>query len=212
MRASIRAARASVSAAEKSNRGNRDIFLATERPWVAVEYTAGGPLTYDANGLRITVRFRVRNTGKSPARGVWIDPVLAAPAIGIDTFNPRALHHARLADLKTRTLVPFGYTLFPGERISQDYTMSIDAKEVKRITQLVPFLYLMVYGAVSYGFVYDETTHLTSFAFDVKRDPSRNPAALAAKRAADAIFVNDGDIPADALQLMRSFMGEERAD
>jgi hypothetical protein len=50
-------------------------LIADQRPWVSFDIsrlTLLSGIDYDVNGARFTIRFVIKNTGKTPATGVWI--------------------------------------------------------------------------------------------------------------------------------------------
>src|SRR5207244_9521497 len=48
-----------------------------QRPWVSVDMSIASPLTYDHNGdARITLRFILKNVGRSPATDVSVDTMI----------------------------------------------------------------------------------------------------------------------------------------
>jgi hypothetical protein len=214
MQKSIAATTAIAKAASDANQLNRANFVATQRPWLtAANIAVGGPLFYDVNGGNFTLQFEVKNVGHSPAIHVWIEIRVVAPAIGGDTnFDPRVLQHTLLDEMKTRPLLPFGVTIFPGDTITQNMQVSIPTEELKRITQKVEFIHPTIIGAIEYGFVFEEGRHRTSFFVEVRRSDRPRPESDAKKRYPGAIFPDEGDIPAADLRLIRSILGGEYAD
>jgi len=213
MKESIAAAKDAAKAASDANQLNRDNFLATERPWVTADIGVGGPLYYNVNGANITLRFQLKNIGHSPATHVWINLQVIAPAIGIDhDYDPRKTQHKIITQTKTRPLDPFGFTLFPGDTITQDWTVNISVEELKRITQKADFIMPVIVGTIDYGFVFEDGHHQTGFIIEVKRSNVPRPEATAKNRSPEAIFPDEGDIPASELRFYRSFLGGEYAD
>ena len=212
MKESIAAAKDAVKAASDANRLNRDNFLATERPWIAADIEVGGPLRYDVNGANITLRFQLKNVGHSPATHLWIRPQGLALPFGIDNFDPRAIQQKIYTEMKTRPLSPWGITLFPGDTIVENMTMSIGAEELKRSTQIVDFIEPTIVGTIDYSFVFEDGHHQTGFVVELRRSDTPRPESTAKKRSPAAIFPDEGDIPATELRLYRSFLGNEYAD
>lgn len=107
-------------AAVSANELNRQIFLATERPWVSIEIT--GPFTAKlrrrgADSVDFTVR--LKNVGKSPAQDVRIYTMLfpLSEPVTVQTVN-LALRHP----FQTGEIIPFGVTLFPGDEHEEKRT------------------------------------------------------------------------------------------
>ena len=213
MKESIAAAKDAVKVASDANHLNRENFLATERPWVTADIGVGGPLYYNINGANITLLFRLKNVGKSPATHVWINLRTLAPAIGVDApYDPREAQQKLYEETKARPLSSFGYTLFPGDVITQAMTVSIGKDELKRITVKADFIHPTIIGTIDYGFTFEAGHHQTGFMVEVRRSDAPRAESTAKNRSPSAIFVDEGDIPAEDLRVMRSFLGGEFAD
>jgi hypothetical protein len=214
MKESINAAKDAEKAASDANRLNRDNFLATARPWITTDIEVGGPLIYNVNGINITLQFHLKNVGHSPATHISIIPQLIAPAIGIQNFDPLAAQHKIYTRTKTAPLDKRGFTLFPGDTITQNITVILNAEELKRITEKVNFIKPFIVGTIDYSFVFENGHHQTGFILEVARNNAPRPESMAKNRDASTIFLDEGDIPASELRLYRTsfFWGGEQAD
>lgn len=104
------------NAAIEANNLLRITHVAEIRPWLTLDVNPS-KLFYNVNGLNLTVIFTVSNIGHSPARNVWIDGALRAPAIGIDSqFNGNDIQVRRL--LLRQKVDPIIFPL--GRSCSQD--------------------------------------------------------------------------------------------
>jgi hypothetical protein len=78
------AAKDGALAATEANKLNRDHFATDQRPWLSVsnklEFTS--PVKFEEGGAFTTVKFSVRNSGKSPALNVGIDAVFVLQKMG----------------------------------------------------------------------------------------------------------------------------------
>lgn len=193
---SAKAAEAAASTAKKS-------LIAAQRPWIIVDPSIGGPLTYSVNGLSVTLRLTLKNVGRSPAKNVWVDGKLLAPAIGIDqAFNPGNALNELVENLKNRPAVPWGHMIFPNTSISYEHTWSVSKEELERITAEVKFLHLTVIAAATYYTVFDDVSHQTGFAVGIRRKDKPRPKSDKKNRSRTAIFIDDGDMTEEDLQLI----------
>jgi hypothetical protein len=215
VRQTLDANRSAVVQASAANKISRDTLIASERPWVAVQYKPVSDLVFDQNGMHFTVEFHVRNTGKSPARYVWVTPEMLVPVLGVDPpYDARALQRRVFEGMKAQTGTTFGFALFPDERIAQHHLITLAAPQLDRIRQSNGIVRPFVYGAVAYRTTFDTTAvHLTSFSFDVVRgDEGFRKRPDGQEWKADTIFIDEGNVPAEKLAFQRSFLGEEYAD
>jgi hypothetical protein len=210
---SAKAAQDSASAAIAANKLSRDNFIATQRPWITIEVKPGGPLVYNVNGANITLRFYLKNIGHSPAKHVSLNPQVLAPAIGIDkVFDERGVQRQMIEERKNSPFDPHGYLIFPDQTVIQDFTVTISADELKRITQKVDFIFPYIIGSVDYGFVFEDGHHQTGFISHVRRSDQPHRVSVAKKRSPDAIFPDEGDIPTADLRLYHAPFGGGYAD
>ena len=208
-RAASEAARAATAASD-ANQINRELFVATERPWVKVDVSIGGPLVYDVNGLSVTHLFQVTNVGRSPAVNVWVDPRIHM--FTGETMNPIESQRQHLSEIRERGVMQWGFMLFPGDANRQLYTMTVPQEALSKARNQFNFAVLSVSGFVTYGFVVDRMPRVTSFFVRVERREKPRPPTDKQKRGTTAIFFDDGDMPADDLRLTVSGIEGEYAD
>jgi hypothetical protein len=190
-------------------------LVAANRPWVKVDIQVGGPIFYNENGANFTLRFVMKNIGHSPATNVWPSSRVIFPVISETTprnFDPRGEMQKDIAHLKTRPPSPFGFALFPDDIIIQDITMTMSRDDIKRATELIEAIYPTVIGAVDYRMGFDEKSHQTGFIVQIKRNNAPRPATTAKNRAPEAIWLDEGDVPAEDVRLFRSFIDGGFAD
>jgi len=202
---STKAAKDSADAAQKA-------LIAANRPWITAD-ALGERIYYDVNGVNFSIKYIVKNTGKSPATHIRINPQPIAPAIGIETsFDVRAQFANLIASEKRQTKNPFGFALFPDETVSQIVKVNIPQEELKRITQKVDFIAPTIVVSISYRMGFDSEVHQTGFIFDVKRSDQPRPASIEKNRAPSGIFPDEGDIPGQEIRLVRSILDGGYAD
>jgi hypothetical protein len=203
---------AQAKAAVDSNELLRATHIAEIRPWLTLEVKPS-KLYYNVNGLNLTVICRVRNIGHSPAKNVWIDTRLHAPAIGIEfSFNPLVIQTSAVAAVKARPDAPFGSLLFPDQTLRLQISMSIGRGEIERLTKEVQFLSLHMMAVVDYGFVVDASRHQTACLYDIQRTDRPRPESAEKNRAPNAVFIDEGDIAAEDLVIRPSIIAPAYAD
>ena len=206
MKRSLAISEQAANAAEHANKLSRDTYIANHRPWVSVIPEIGGPLYYNENGLNITIRFHLKNTGNSPALNVFPYMELRAPAMGIDkAFNPESILKDLIDSNKKNISLNFGLTLFPGELVTQDMSASISKEELTRITTNIKYILPNIFVVVNYRFAFsDSESHQTAFILDMQQLKYSNekPPRLIPL----SIFVEDGDIPPEKLLLEKTLI------
>jgi hypothetical protein len=86
---------------------------AERRPWLSVDSTIKGPLTFDPTPL-LWMKYKVTNVGHSPAMDVWINSTLFPMKPNGDAVKEMHQRCATMRQKQTR------YTLFPGEHLDKD--------------------------------------------------------------------------------------------
>lgn len=164
--AALAISKRAADAASEANKLSRDIFLASERPWVKANIRLAGDLLFDKSGdVAIPLTFELENVGKSPAKSVWIE--LEAFILGIDENRPqeRLINFAAVARNKKQGHI--GHTLFPHDPIPQGIVTSIPKASVDKARAQGGWMSPMIIGCVNYQFVFEGGVHQTGFILDV---------------------------------------------
>ncbi|RXH15230.1 hypothetical protein [Bradyrhizobium guangzhouense] len=207
--------RHNVASAAAQSRDMERSMVAANRPWVKVDISVGGPIVYNANGANVTLRYVMRNIGRSPATNVMANPRLIAPIFNKDysgNFDPRVELQKFIAELRNRPNMPFGFSLFPDETIVQDITVSMSNDEIKRATNLIATISPTIIGSVSYRMGFDDVIHQTGFIIEVRRDNAPRTFTSERNYYPGAIWVEEGDVPAEEVRLIRTFIDGGYAD
>jgi hypothetical protein len=205
-RQSVEAAKQSAEIAEKS-------LVAANRPWIKVDIQIGGAIAYNVNGANFKIRYILKNIGNSPATNVWTHPTVTLMHPNrSEPFSPRDEMRKLIANLKDRPPAPFGFALFPGDTAVQDITVSVSNEEIKRATTLIEAIYPTILGAVEYRSGFDDKPHETGFIFEIRRNDVPRPSTTAKNRSPAAIWVDEGDVPAGEIILVRSILDGGYAD
>jgi hypothetical protein len=194
------AARSTANAAKKSADIAEKTMVSTHRPWVSVSLHIGSGFTFNEQGGNITIVFRMKNIGNSPAVGTHIN---AEAIIG---FGPND------AIVKQKTMIAaarkysgpiassFGQMLFPGDEITEAITFQMSREYIKKSEtkagkNIIPY----IVGCVVYGFSFDESVHKTGFIGQVLQiDPLYPNSRLVINPMA-------GDVPINLLTLTHAF-------
>ena len=107
---------------------------------------------------------------------------------------------------------PFGFALFPDDTVTQGIKTSLSAEELKRVTQQMPSVVPYIIGAIEYRSAFSATPHHTGFIIEVRRSDRPRAESVAKNRWPQAIFIDEGNVPADDVRLFRSFIEGGYAD
>lgn len=198
-KASIAVAQEAAMAAKAGNLLNRDSFVAEQRPWVSfgpINLISG--ISYDANGATLTIRFVVKNTGRTPAAGMWINALISGTMMG----NPTERAANFIAENKARQRVSWGHMLFPDDTFVQDITMTINADEIDVINNSeVKFLRPQILACIIYYFTFDPGIHLTCIDLEIYKKPG------------NIVIQSDGNpVPIEDLVLRHAVLATGYAD
>lgn len=176
MKHSITQARATAIAAKKSADVAEKTLVATQRPWIGFKsFWIAEPLTFDVNGARISVTYELENTGNSPAESININVLtFNMPS---DLSQPGATQAKQIEEIKNRPPHPLlrtGYVLFPGQTIQQTITAYVTKDEIEKAAQTpLKFFFPFIIATVEYKFTFDDTKHVTSWIFELRKLPNR---------------------------------------
>jgi hypothetical protein len=148
------------------------------------------------NEGRVAFRFHVKNIGRTPAMGVWIES-----KVHIDfEIQPQHAYAALAARTRQRPLT-LGYTIFPDEDMIQDVSLSISTDDLntyfrkrgkdgwKEEIAVLPILI----GCVDYGLVVEGERRQTGFIYRIDRNPAMSEVI--------AIGPAFGSVPLNQLRL-----------
>ena len=182
---------------------------AAQRPWMKYDkvYVAN-PLTYDVNGMSISLGYLLKNTGNSPAQNVFPHTFVSTnPADALDPKEQR-----RQCEIyRNRPPAPneMGFTYFPGdEPIEQKVTTYISKGEIAAVLNCEPptlrFIFPVILGCINYRFPFGpKDGHQTGIMLSlnrVAREPP-NPGV--------SVGINPdlGILQPDDLRLTLSYIG-----
>ena len=185
-----------------------ETLRAAQRPWIKYsDIQIASPLTYNENGMNITLRFFLKNTGTSPAQNVF-------PHVFI-TSNMRNLldpgeqrRKCEAVRQRPARAIEAGFTYFPGDDpIAQDIGVSIPKEEIENAIALwrtdLPFVFPVIMGCINDRFPFGAgESHQTGFIFRLSHivGGPPNPALV-------GIDTSLGDIPQSDLRLTINYIG-----
>jgi hypothetical protein len=139
-------------------------FELSHRPWVAVDLAVTDTLAFDSDGLKMPLRFTLRNTGNSPALRTFIDAVIDA---NWDEARVDANWIWFCSKPNSGLGKIIGVSLFPGSTIIRDETFIVTRKMIEE--NLDPtegrFLKLTIMGKVGYEFSFAERECQSPFIY-----------------------------------------------
>lgn len=158
-------------AGERQIKLTHDIFVASNRPWVAVTNIDVGDIVIAHGGVSTRFILCVVNKGSMPA--VRCSSYEKLIAIG-DTANIRDIeNHITVESIKQYRSI--GFSLFPEQKNEFRISISILTEEMEEAVSSSKYgliNHLMLIGNVIYEFPYDKEIHLTPFAFNITRKGS----------------------------------------
>lgn len=148
----------------------------TQRPWVKVQATISGPLTFDSNGVSVSLLVAISNIGRTPAMGLWVYPKLILGQPKADPVRDRASLCEDAASLSSI----IGYTLYPNDKpFEQGWTFSASKTEIAEALKNIPFLVPIALVCVGYHPYFNEKTpYFTGVTYTIEQPRPDNPRLL----------------------------------
>jgi hypothetical protein len=144
--------------------------VASTRPWVKLGSIEIASLEILKAQARVSVKFNYLNIGRSPATHVWVSPrlLVSTQEIGKISNTP-----VSCANAKERADGITGATLFQGEIGASwvQFGRSLDNMP-PWLTATSGYTEFMVAGCIIYTFDGSSDVHLTSFLFNLNRNPN----------------------------------------
>jgi hypothetical protein len=159
--------RKSADAAESAARTAQDTLIASERPWITVQADIVGPLTFDANGAHLPIRYRLKNIGHSPAVNVWGDQILYMP---IDPQRDTNSERSRLCSETEKRSLTMGQAIFPTQDLVGTIVTSAGNEDIRNSTRFIRFLNPAIIVCVAYRSTLDANSwHHTGMIYELFR-------------------------------------------
>lgn len=188
MKEAIEAARTSAIAADVSNKITREIYVATERPWLSLGATLSSDLTWCDYDARLSVDFEIVNIGKSPATNIYMIAEIHVRPIGATNLDLWEDLILRVNEHKYE-----GEIIFPRGNLKSTWNFDITEKSIARVLVKEGMdnigIHPWILACVSYQFTEEsERTHYTAIRLSLVRRsgdhatsimPDRKPVARA---------------------------------
>lgn len=199
------AANVSAKAASESNKLNRELFEASQRPWIKADVTIAAPITFETDGMHLALKFDLRNTGHTPAMYAWPEWRIYSSRL----LSPSALIKKQ-SELCSELIRPNGQntpglTIFPGEEKSITIITTLPQSDIAadmapfqdvKIAREHPAISPVVLGCVDYQLPSRQEHHQTGFAFEIW-DTGTSEMAL----SGPLVLVSKEPIPINRLHL-----------
>jgi hypothetical protein len=197
----------SAKAAEETAKTSAEQLDVADRPWVSIDMNVIGPLTFDANGANLKTLMTLRNSGHSPAAGLWIlGELLSMAATDLTVERDRLCEEAKA---QATTNPRMATTLFPTSDYNREWIFTSGKESLENAIKenhgiIIPALIV----CVAYRPAFTMSVHKTARIYWVMdaNDPRNPQNALA--------VITDGStpIPAGRLRLMVVDLGGIYAD
>ena len=128
-RDAIVAAQTGANAAEEANKINREILIATNRPWITVTLAMrqGKPLMFTVDKIIAYIEVTVKNIGRSPATGVGFIVELYPDSVAAN----RRINNINLIDV-VGAVTGLGRMLVPDDEFSATREVDTSLEDFKR--------------------------------------------------------------------------------
>lgn len=152
----------------------RDDFAASHRPWISFSVQPLDPgITVDADGIFLSVRFKMINHGSSPAIGASANAMLYF-------YDPDISEATKQRDICAQLTLPinatdaWGTCVMPETPEFLDMRFGIPRAEYDAVVAAGHALSLVLSGCIDYGFPFgDGSNHQSGFVFYIgKKNPN----------------------------------------
>jgi hypothetical protein len=192
-----------IASYESISKSAADLLVDTQRAWVSADMVPDG-LSYDTNGVRISLKYVLKNTGHSPGQKV---------SMNVKVFPNLVFPRNEQEIVCTEEYGAPGSDVFPGDNILSGIVSYIDkdtfneyGQHLKSSGSTIVILVPFVFTCLKYKIRGDKNYHITPRTFTlVMSHPKQG-------RGCCAILVDDGDIPAKDLQLLGFPIGDSAAN
>lgn len=181
-------------------------FEITDRPWLKVDITVNGPLTFNARIMQLSFRFIAKNVGRSVAVNVTVNAKIIIPDFGPESTPFEQIiaeQHMVCKNVESRLV---SEAVFPGDDyyFTRSFVMPMPEVEMRRIPES-SCIYVYLVGCVDYQVAGHEVHHQTGFAYEVYSTRTEKPDVIVA-----ALEIGE-DVPLERLGLVKMFMGGDYA-
>lgn len=105
--------------AEQSLATSKEAAVAMDRAWISVEASLAGPIVFANDEISVSIRFVMKNIGRSPAIGATRNFKLTAALVEEDSKIEQRLRWRRIHSIR------IGFVLLPGAEIDEIYRLDM---------------------------------------------------------------------------------------
>lgn len=184
-------------------------FEITDRPWLSFKAEPAGALTFNDQGMRVSMKLTTRNVGHSVAVNTTINAKIVIPRtdIPVTPWDQVLAEQAEFCQaVKSNKSKVLSYALFPDDVYPQevDFPMSSEQVEKGRFIDNRTVSGIYVVGCVDYQFAGHDRHHQTQFAWQLFGIEPQSDYAVSLEIGRD--------VPRDRLKMVKMFMGGDYAD
>jgi flagellar basal body-associated protein FliL len=185
------------NAAQDSANVARQTLVIANRPWITVSQPiAVSPLTWDEKGARLTINWKIKNVGKSPAFDVSGEAegfITNSKRFGIGTELEKFCKHLREKQIIRAAAGQHQEVLFPDEEISQGFGLLFPREQIEPTMKIgdKQMIAPVILVCIDYRSPVTDARHATGLAFLILKpgpDPNISMALIADETLAPAQF------------------------
>lgn len=193
----IEAAQRQARAVEDGAAAARKSVELTDRPWVSVNITLNGPLTFNDQGASVRFMIIAKNVGRSVAVNVTINAEVVIPRMGGDIWAAVIAEQMRVCqNIRSEFM---SYAVFPEEVYPCDITFGISPEQLEQGRyDESNVISLYVVGCVDYQVSGHEAHHQTRFVYEIHRTVDKSDRLF-------AVILGE-DVPLERLILQKMFV------
>jgi hypothetical protein len=199
-RATQQAANAARSTADETA---RQLEL-SQRPWISIDTSIASPLTFTPGGTaQVTLKFAVRNSGSTPAKGLSVQPEMYIPSR--DNQDP-VMERSKLCEQNRTRAAGADGILFPKSEFTKFVTFYGDAKEIVKESNRTGSFSPAVIVCANYRSTFDDRPrYTTGIIYYLRRIDKSQPGIYSRMK-------NGVEVPQEALALIYDPIGAIAAD
>jgi hypothetical protein len=187
-------------------------LIISNRPLIKVDVKFNNGITLQDDMSSFSFMFAIENIGKSTPKNIYQDIVIEGPTRGdLNVFNPQLILE-RTIEWSKQANVPFGFTVFPGDKIEKQIAVIVKKDKLDSITDGDGVIMPVLIGAFFYRSDLTGDIHATGFIYDIYRYFDVPPGTPEYANVPAPIIRKIGDIPQSELRLVRSSIFPGYAD
>jgi hypothetical protein len=169
----------------------------TDRPWLSVDVATEDPLVFRKDAAFLSVKYTVRNVGRSVANKAMVISDIFIGKLGEDIPAKAIERQRHICEYLPLTITT--HTVFPGDVFIDRQLIAAGRPEMEHGREGNNYLpFFLIIGCVDYWFGDQPTRHRTNFIYEVN-GPDRHSIQIGQ------------DVPADGLIFVKFYSGGDSA-